>query len=123
MVFQVLDKDELKFPFREPSVFQDMEEDLKLLTDPHAIRAAYLDAIHGLIKHYRESCAAYLIDYSLFDTSVGLDRAGEISELRGETQASDTECLMNRPLNFVSVGSSGGIPILIHRLTQRRPSA
>jgi hypothetical protein len=75
MVFQVLDQDELKFPFKEPSVFQDMEEDLKLLTDPHAIRAAYLDAIHGLIKHYRESCAAYLIDYSLFDTSVGLDRA------------------------------------------------
>jgi len=75
MVFQVLDRDELTFPFKEPSVFQDMEEDLKLLTDPHAIRAAYLEAIHGLIKHYRESCAAYLIDYSLFDTSVGLDRA------------------------------------------------
>ncbi len=75
MVFQVLDRDELKFPFKEPSVFQDMEEDLKLLTDPHVIRKAYLEAIQGLINHYRESCAAYLIDYSLFDTSVGLDRA------------------------------------------------
>jgi uncharacterized protein (DUF58 family) len=75
MVFQLLDKDELQFPFKEPSLFQDMEEDLKLLADPHAIRSAYLEAIHALIDKYREACASYLIDYSLFDTSIGLDRA------------------------------------------------
>ena len=75
MVFHILDKDELQFPFREPSLFQDMEEDLKLLADPIAIRSAYLEAIHSLIKGYRESCASTLIDYSLFDTSIGLDRA------------------------------------------------
>jgi uncharacterized protein (DUF58 family) len=75
MVFHLLDRDELKFPFEEPSLFQDMEEDLKVLTDPHAIRSAYLKAIHSLIDGYRESCASYLIDYFLFDTSVGLDRA------------------------------------------------
>ena len=75
MVFQLLDKDELQFPFKEPSLFQDMEEDLKLLADPHAIRSAYLDAIHTLIIGYREACASHLIDYSLFDTSIGLDRA------------------------------------------------
>ena len=75
MVFHILDKDELQFPFREPSLFQDMEEDLKLLADPIAIRSAYLEAIHSLIEGYRESCASTLIDYSLFDTSIGLDRA------------------------------------------------
>ena len=75
MVFHLLDRDELKFPFQEPSLFQDMEEDLKLLTDPHAIRAAYLKAIHSLIDSYRTSCASYLIDYFLIDTSVSLDRA------------------------------------------------
>jgi len=75
IVFQLLDKDELQFPFKEPSLFQDMEEDLKLLADPHAIRSAYLEAIHALIDKYREACASYLIDYSLFDTSIGLDRA------------------------------------------------
>jgi uncharacterized protein (DUF58 family) len=75
MVFQLLDRDELQFPFKEPSLFQDMEEDLKLLADPHAIRSAYLDTIHTLIDAYREACASYLIDYSLFDTSIGLDRA------------------------------------------------
>jgi uncharacterized protein (DUF58 family) len=75
MVFQLLDKDELQFPFKEPSLFQDMEENLKLLADPQAIRSAYLEAIHALIDTYREACASYLIDYSLFDTSIGLDRA------------------------------------------------
>jgi uncharacterized protein (DUF58 family) len=75
MVFHLLDKDELKFPFQEPSLFQDMEEDLKLLTDPHTIRAAYLKAINSLIDGYRTSCASYCIDYFLFDTSVSIDRA------------------------------------------------
>ena len=75
MVFQVLDRDELQFPFKEPSLFQDMEEDLKLLADPQAIRSAYLDTIRSLIDGYRGACASALIDYSLFDTSIGLDRA------------------------------------------------
>lgn len=75
MVFHLLDRDELEFPFAEPSLFKDMEEDIRLLTDPRAIRPAYLRAIHSLIENYRESCASCLIDYLLFDTSVGLDRA------------------------------------------------
>jgi len=75
MVFHLLDRDELEFPFEEPSLFQDMEEDMKLLTDPRAIRSAYLKTINSLIENYRESCASYLIDYSLFNTSVSLDRA------------------------------------------------
>jgi uncharacterized protein (DUF58 family) len=75
MVFHLLDRDELHFPFKEPSLFQDMEEDLKLLADPLAIRSAYLGMIHSLIETYREACASYLIDYFLFDTSIGLDRA------------------------------------------------
>ncbi len=75
MVFHLLDRDEMEFPFEEPSLFQDMEEDMKLLTDPRAIRSAYLKTINSLIENYRESCASYLIDYSLFNTSVSLDRA------------------------------------------------
>jgi uncharacterized protein (DUF58 family) len=75
MVFHLLDKDELQFPFHEPSLFQDLEEDLRLLADPEVIRSAYLETIHALIEGYRASCASNLIDYSLFDTSIGLDRA------------------------------------------------
>jgi uncharacterized protein (DUF58 family) len=75
IVFHLLDRDELEFPFREATLFQDLEEDLNLLTDPYAVRSAYLKTIQALIENYRRSCASELIDYSLLDTSVGLDRA------------------------------------------------
>lgn len=75
IVFQLLDKDELEFPFREATLFQDLEEDLRLLTDPYAVRSAYLKTLQSLIENYRQSCASELIDYSLLDTSTGLDRA------------------------------------------------
>jgi uncharacterized protein (DUF58 family) len=73
-VFHLLDRDELEFPFKEPSLFLDLEEEIHLLTDPHAIRSAYLKALHTLIEEYRRSCASSFIDYSLINTSVGLDR-------------------------------------------------
>jgi len=75
MVFQLLDRDELEFPFKEASLFRDLEQDIKLLTDPEGIRSAYLKTIQTLIEQYKKACASYLIDYSLFDTTVGLDRA------------------------------------------------
>jgi uncharacterized protein (DUF58 family) len=75
MVFHLLDKDELEFPFEEPTIFKDLEEDIRLLTDPHEIRPAYLKALGGLITEYKDVCATNLIDYSLFNTTVGLDRA------------------------------------------------
>lgn len=74
IVFHLLDRDELQFPFTEPSVFQDMEEELKLFADPQTIRPAYLESLESLINEYRHACASHRIDYSLFDTSVGLDR-------------------------------------------------
>ena len=73
MVFQVLDHDELEFPFDRPTLFLDMEEELKVRTDPRAVRQAYLQTLAGLIDRYKEGCAGNLIDYSLFDTSAGLD--------------------------------------------------
>jgi uncharacterized protein (DUF58 family) len=75
MVFHLLDKDELEFPFEEPTIFKDLEEDIRLLTDPHETKPAYLAALGSLITAYKDACAANLIDYSLFNTSVGLDRA------------------------------------------------
>jgi len=75
IVFQLLDRDELQFPFKEPSRFQDLEEDLQLLADPQAIRSAYLETLRSLMEAYRQACFAHQIDYNPFDTSVGLDRA------------------------------------------------
>jgi glycine/D-amino acid oxidase-like deaminating enzyme len=75
IVFHLMDREELEFPFKEPCLFQDMEADLRLLADPQAIRPAYLKALRSLMDRYRQACVAHQIDYSLFDTSVGLDQA------------------------------------------------
>jgi uncharacterized protein (DUF58 family) len=75
IVFHLLDRDELDFPFEDSTLFEDLEEDVKLLADPPAIRPAYKKAIQDLIEGYRQSCTSYRIDYSLFDTAAGLDRA------------------------------------------------
>lgn len=75
IVFHLLDRDELEFPFKEPTLFQDLEEDIKLHTDPQTIRSAYLKTINALIEEYKKSCASCLIDYALFNSSMGLDRA------------------------------------------------
>ncbi len=74
IVFHILDRDELEFPFKEATLFHDLEEDLKLLADPYAIRSAYLKTIQALIENYRRSCASELIDYCLLDTTASLDR-------------------------------------------------
>ena len=75
IVFHILDPAELNFPFKEPSLFEDMEEELNLLADPQSIRSAYLDTLQALMAEYRRICFSHQIDYTLFDTSVGLDRA------------------------------------------------
>ena len=75
IVFQLLDRDELEFPFEDSTLFEDLEEDLKILTDPPTIRPAYKKAVQDLIAGYRQSCTSYRIDYSLFETTTGLDRA------------------------------------------------
>ena len=75
IVFHLLDRDELDFPFEAPAVFQDMEAELKLAADPQAVRAGYLAALGALIDDYRRACASHHIDYALTDTSVSLDRA------------------------------------------------
>jgi uncharacterized protein (DUF58 family) len=75
IVFHLLDVDELQFPFKDPSLFLDMEKDLKLLADPNEIRSTYLETLQALLDEYHEACFSNHIDYTLFDTSVGLDRA------------------------------------------------
>jgi uncharacterized protein (DUF58 family) len=73
LVFHVLDRDELQFPFERPTLFLDMEEELRLRADPIEIRQAYLATLAALMEQYRDGCATNLIDYALFDTSTSLD--------------------------------------------------
>ncbi len=59
VVFQVLDPNELTFPFRGASRFRDVESADEVTADPASVRAAYLRELAGLTLRYeRELCAA-----------------------------------------------------------------
>jgi uncharacterized protein (DUF58 family) len=42
LVFQVLDRDEVEFPFQETRIFEDLESGLRRVVTPAAVRAQYL---------------------------------------------------------------------------------
>lgn len=76
VVFHLLDKNELEFPFERLTVFEDIEEtSLRILSDPRSIRAAYLQQIEAFIAEYRRACRRDRIDYNLFPTVTPLDIA------------------------------------------------
>ncbi|MDP1570288.1 MAG: DUF58 domain-containing protein [Vicinamibacterales bacterium] len=75
IVFHVLDRDELTFPFDEAARFRDMETDEEVLASPAAVRGQYLQEIEGLVARYRRELGASGIDYCLLDTSQPLELA------------------------------------------------
>ena len=76
IVFHVLDKNELEFPFQRLTVFEDIEDTaVRVLSDPRAIRAAYLQHMEAFLAEYRRACRREAIDYSLFQTTTPLDVA------------------------------------------------
>jgi uncharacterized protein (DUF58 family) len=54
MVFQVLDSDELDFPFAEPRVFEDLETGMRRIVSPAAVRTKYLERFKAFMEaHYK----------------------------------------------------------------------
>ena len=54
IVFQVLDRDEIEFPFTGPQVFEDLESRQRRRVDPAAVRAAYQARFAAFMEQYRE---------------------------------------------------------------------
>lgn len=75
VVFQVLDPNELTFPFRGASRFRDVETDQEITAEPSAIRTAYLRELAGLTLRYDRELRGAGIDYVQLDTSQPLDFA------------------------------------------------
>jgi uncharacterized protein (DUF58 family) len=53
IVFQVLDRDELEFPFAEPRVFEDLETGVRRVVSPEAVRAKYLERFNAFMDRHR----------------------------------------------------------------------
>jgi len=75
VVFHVLDPAELDFPFRQTTLFRGMEELPDVLTDPRALRGAYLDEFGKFLQSVRKGCRAQRIDYVLLRTDQSLEVA------------------------------------------------
>ncbi len=75
IVFHVLDRDELTFPFAEPARFQDPETGVEVVADPRLVRRQYLDTLEGMLTTYKRELGVAGIDYCLLDTSQPLDLA------------------------------------------------
>jgi uncharacterized protein (DUF58 family) len=76
IVFHVLDRSEVEFPFRGNVKFIGLETDSSLPpTDAEGLRAAYLKAIDDLRSQYRRECQTAGIDFVALDTGQPFDKA------------------------------------------------
>jgi len=75
MVFHVLDRAELEFPYRESSRFQDLETGEEIPVVPESLLAQYRELIQGHIESIRTKCSEIRVDYTVVDTSRPLDDA------------------------------------------------
>jgi len=63
VVFHILDKDEVEFPFERMTLFLGMEQMPELLCDPRSLRDAYQKEIEGFADQIRKGCLGQRIDY------------------------------------------------------------
>lgn len=75
IVFHVLDRAEIEFPFDEASHFQDKETGERIPVVPETMKARYKQLIDRHIARLAGGFSAERIDYSMFDTSTPLDYA------------------------------------------------
>jgi uncharacterized protein (DUF58 family) len=68
IVYHVLDKAELEFPFRDVGNFEDLETGETLITNPREVRAAYQEAFTDFLQGCQRICAGLDIEYVLAPT-------------------------------------------------------
>lgn len=73
MVFQILDPMEIAFPFEDVTLFKGLEEAGDLLTEPRALREAYLEQLRLDNEALKKMCRAMNNDYALMNSGEGLD--------------------------------------------------
>lgn len=73
IVMQTLDHQEIEFPFEDVTLFKGLEEMGQLLTEPRALREAYLEQLNLFTEGLKQVCRSMGIDYHRFDTSEAID--------------------------------------------------
>ena len=72
-VFQLLSRDEIEFPYRGDTEFEDVESGQTVLTRAATIAPAYRAAMSAFLDRWRSRCAAFGIDYTAAVTDMPPD--------------------------------------------------
>ena len=75
ILFHVLDPAELDFPFKQVTMFKGLEQMPDVLTEPRALRKAYLQEFEAFQRQVKQGCRAHGMDYFLMRTDQPLDVA------------------------------------------------
>ncbi len=75
LVFHIVDREELTFPFSETARFDDPETGERITVAPSAIREDYLAAVEEFMESIRTGCAKIQVDYERIETDRPLDFA------------------------------------------------
>jgi uncharacterized protein (DUF58 family) len=75
IVFHLLDRNELEFPFAEATNFIDLETGERMPVIPEYLRVQYRDVVAQHTATLGQRMREQRIDYALFDTSKPLDKA------------------------------------------------
>lgn len=73
ILFHVLDKAEIEFPFNDVIAFHDLETNERMQVDPAYVRDIYRKQMDSFTENYRRACAEAQIDYVLAETSIPYD--------------------------------------------------
>ncbi len=73
VLYHVLDRDEISFPFDDTTIFQDLEDRSEITTDAFTLRSEYLRRVRGLMNTFKSALRKSGIDYLIADTSTPLE--------------------------------------------------
>ncbi len=73
VVFQLLDRQEIEFPFGQPVRFDDMESPFNLVCEPGLIRDEYLAQLNSFLKSLKAVCHRLNADYYQVMTDEGFE--------------------------------------------------
>src|SRR5262249_42605217 len=75
VVFHVMDRAELEFPFEEATLFRGLEAHPELLTDPRSLRDGYLKQVNAFVDELRRGCRTQNVDFVPLATDVAPGQA------------------------------------------------
>ncbi|MGC4032738.1 MAG: DUF58 domain-containing protein [Tepidisphaeraceae bacterium] len=73
IILQILDPQEIEFPFDDVTLFKGLEEAGQLITEPRALRDGYLEQFRLFNDELKKVCRGLNIDLRTFNTSEPLD--------------------------------------------------